>query len=104
MKGFYAIIIALILIACCLLGSITPFDDDEGVGFGIIGLIFAGIVFAAMRCAFKESEGNVQAKSDRIHIRFSAVTQETAKKEHHPVDPCQVCAQEVIAFRKKPVA
>ena len=68
MKWFYAIIIALILIASCLLGSITPIDKDEGVGFGIMGLIFAGIIIAAIRGACKEHAENA-AGSGAAHSR-----------------------------------
>ena len=55
MKGFFAIIVALIFAATCILGSITPRDEDEGIGFGIIGVIFAVIIIAAACIASKEN-------------------------------------------------
>ena len=66
MKRFYAIIIALILIASCLLGSITPIDKEEGVGFGIIGLIFAGIIIVAVRGACKEHSENSASSGEAL--------------------------------------
>ena len=67
-KGFFAIIVALILVSTCILGSITPRDEDEGIGFGIISVIFTAIIIAAAFVASKEKprlNESARAKSQR---------------------------------------
>ena len=130
MKWFYAIIIALILIASCLLGSITPIDNDEGVGFGVMGLIFAGIIIAAIRGACKEHSENAAGsgavlnrslpgkQTQALHApepgKYAVVQPHehddsllhTQKKSTIPVysDCTAACSHDDLMLREKPVA
>lgn len=69
MKGFFALIVALILVATCILGSITPQDEDEGTGFGIMGVIFSALLIVAARITVKEKPKYDESSEDVTRVK-----------------------------------
>lgn len=86
MKGFFALVVVLILASTCILGSIAPQDEDEGTGFGIIGVIFIVILIAAACIAGREnSRFNA---SIRIEKQCANSVPSLSEEFIHPPAPC----------------
>lgn len=85
MKGFFAIVVVLILASTCILGSIAPQDEEEGTGFGIIGMIFIVILIAAACIANREHS----RFNESIHMEKRCTTSAPSLPEEFIQQPAQ---------------